>query len=70
MDKSYIDEEEASGEEMEEEEQCAEQPAEHGSAGHGQCTQQPAEEELNQRETPLGLDPKGTPSYIQHIATF
>ena len=56
------------------EEQCAEQPAEDGSAGHDQCAhhceEEEEEDELSQRETPLGLDPTATPSYVQHLAAF
>ena len=55
---------------MEEEAQCAEQPAEDGRAGCSRSADQPAEEELNQCETPLGLDPTATPSFIQHAAAF
>ena len=54
-------EEDASDEETSDEEQRDE---------HEHCAEQPAEDELNQRETPLGLDPTATPSYVQHVAAF
>ena len=55
------DAEEASDEETPEEE--------HGTE-EGSCAGQPEQEDLNQRETPLGLDPTATPSYVQHLAAF
>ena len=71
MNKSHNDEE-ASDEEMGDEEQSVghEQGAEQECGAHEQCAEQPVEEELNQRETPLGLDPTATPSYVQHLAAF
>ena len=55
------DAEEASDEEAPEEEQGTEDAC---------GAEQPVQEELNQRETPLGLDPTATPSYVQHLAAF
>ena len=70
MGKPDIDEEDASDEDIAEEEKCAEQPAEDEAVAHEHCAEQPTDGGLNQLETPLGLDPTITPSYVQHLPTF
>ena len=37
---------------------------------HEHCAEAPGEQELNQQETPLGIDPTATPSYVQRLAAF
>lgn len=63
-----MDEEAASDEEIQEEEPADERCAE--PSADGRCAEHPAEGELNQLETPLGLDPTLTPSYVQLLAAF
>ena len=50
MDKSHGDDEDASDEDIKGEEQCVEQPADDGSAGHDQCAHHREGEEEEEEE--------------------